>query len=127
MSARLLLDTYVAIKLLTDPDALPEPLRRTIEAADDVFVSAVTHWEIEIKVGLGKLPRPAASLPRALETMGVRELPIRADHTRPLATLPPHHRDPFDRMLVAQSLAEGLQLITPDRVLQRYGDNILLC
>ena len=126
MSARLLLDTYVVIKLLTDPDALPPSVRDAILAADDVFVSAVSHWEIEVKAGLGKLPRPAASLPRVLAEMGIRELPVRAEHVAPLGQLPDHHRDPFDRMLVAQSLVEGLCLVTTDRVLEHYGVPILV-
>lgn len=127
MRSRLLLDTYVVIKLLADPEGLSAETRMAVETADEAYASVASLWEIEIKVALGKIPRPSVSISKALARMGVRDLPILAAHTEPLAHLPPHHRDPFDRMLVCQAIAENLTLVTPDVFLQRYGVNLICC
>jgi len=116
---RLLLDTHVLIWWDEGARLRPEA-GRAIREADQVYVSAVTGWEIAIKVALGRLhPRRTAAV--AAADSGFEELPVRLAHGEVLAELPPHHRDPFDRMLVAQAKTERLTLVTRDRALGRYG------
>ena len=85
-----------------------------------VNVSVASAWEIEIKRALGKLEAPEA-LEEALASLGASVLPIRPAHAEALRALPLHHRDPFDRMLVAQARVESLVLVSPDPLLARYG------
>ncbi len=87
-------------------------------------VSAVTVWEAAIKRGLGKLDAPADLLPQ-LERAGVEVLPITARHADLVASLPPHHRDPFDRLLVAQATLEGLPLVSDDNSIRRYDVEVI--
>ncbi len=87
-------------------------------------VSAATIWEIAIKRGLGKLVAPGDLLSQ-LERSGVELLPVSARHADVVATLPPHHRDPFDRLLVAQAMTEGLTLVSGDADIGRYGVEVL--
>ena len=88
------------------------------------IVSAVTIWEAAIKRGLGKLEAPDDLLPQ-LERAGVELLPITARHADLVASLPPHHRDPFDRLLVAQAKIEGIPLVSDDQVLRRYDVEVV--
>lgn len=90
----------------------------------EVVVSAVTVWESAIKRGLGKLDAPTDLLAQ-LERAGVELLPITARHADRVAALPPHHRDPFDRLLVAQALAEGMPLASADGRLDAYGVDLV--
>ncbi|MBN1947465.1 MAG: type II toxin-antitoxin system VapC family toxin [Bradymonadales bacterium] len=121
----LLLDTCVLLWWLTDEPTLSNGARRSIEDGQNpVFVSAASIWEIAIKQGLGKLVLPA-DFREVLQEQPFSWLDIKADHAFRVRELPFHHRDPFDRMLVAQCLVEGLTLVTRDRVLSRYGLNIL--
>lgn len=89
-------------------------------AESDVLVSAVVIWEVAIKRQLGKLDAPPDLLDQ-LEQAGVALLPITPRHADRVGTLPPHHRDPFDRLLVAQAECDGLALVTADQDLHRYG------
>jgi PIN domain nuclease of toxin-antitoxin system len=115
---RLLLDTHVLIRW--DQGAkLSRSADRAIREADQVYVSAVSGWEIAIEQSLGRL-RTRRNPRVAVEKSGFEELPIRLRHAEGLADLPWHHRDPFDRLLVAQALAEGLILVTRDRVFPPY-------
>jgi Uncharacterized protein conserved in bacteria len=82
-------------------------------------VSAVSAWEVAIKIGLGRL-RPTRTVEQAAEESGFLELPITFRHAERVAGLPAHHRDPFDRLLVAQAELEGLTLVTRDPVFERY-------
>jgi PIN domain nuclease of toxin-antitoxin system len=91
---------------------------------DGVVVSAVTVWEVAIKRGLGKLDAPADLL-QQLEQARVELLPITARHADRVASLPPHHRDPFDRLLVAQATVEGLALVSSDGSLRDYDIDVL--
>jgi PIN domain nuclease of toxin-antitoxin system len=114
---RLLVDSHVALWWLADDPLLGSGCRRRIESADVVVFSAVTPWELGIRRELGKLEFPGA-LSTALIDSGFVELAISAVHAERAAVLPPHHRDPFDRMLVAQAQIEELVLVTADRSLQ---------
>lgn len=120
-----LLDTHVLLWLLAEPTRLSPAARRiVVDPGHVVHFSAVSAVEIAIKQSLGKLTAPAG-LGEELARRGFQELPLRYHHGETLATLPPHHQDPFDRMLVAQALAEDLILITHDRKLEPYGARVL--
>ena len=114
----LLLDTHVLI-WWDEGRRLTPAARRAIEMADAVYVSAASAWEIAIKTGLGLL-RPSRSIEQAAGESGFVELPIGFRHAERVRTLPPHHRDPFDRMLVAQAAVEELTLVTRDPMFARY-------
>ena len=116
----LLLDTHVLLWALASPERLGDETRRALESpANTVFASAVSAWEIEIKRNLGKLRAPT-DLEAEARVVRVTELPLRFAHVRALARLPNLHRDPFDRMLVAQAVADDLTLVTHDRRLLDY-------
>ncbi len=118
---RLLLDTHALLWALDDDDALDEAARNAIvDPRNDVFVSAISIWEISIKRSLGKLKAPG-DLISAVEASGFQELAVTFVHADHAGNLPPHHRDPFDRMLVAQAQVEGLTIVTHDRVIAKYG------
>jgi PIN domain nuclease of toxin-antitoxin system len=122
---RLLVDTHLLLWAAARSRRLPRPARELLEdTGNDVHFSAASLWEIAIKAALGKrgFTVDLAALRPALDDMGFVELPVTGAHAERLATLPPVHRDPFDRMLVAQSLAEPLILLTNDRALEGYGD-----
>lgn len=117
---QLLLDTHVVLWWQEDAPELRPDVRKAIASADVVFVSAASAWEVEIKRALGKLTIPAP-FSDAVSLNHFTELPITMRHTRAITALPLHHRDPFDRMLVAQALVEGCTLVTGDRALAPYG------
>lgn len=105
---------------LEDPAQLSEQTRIQIaDSAEAVFVSAATIWELEIKRSLGRL-RVEADLGEYCERSGFEELPVRFEHARAIAALPFHHRDPFDRMLIAQASVESLTIATADSEIRRY-------
>jgi PIN domain nuclease of toxin-antitoxin system len=114
----LLLDTHVLI-WWDEGRKLTGAARRAIEAADTVYVSAVSAWEVAIKTGLGRL-NPTRTVEQAVEESGFLELPITFRHAERVAGLPAHHRDPFDRLLIAQAEVEGLTVVTRDPVFGRY-------
>ena len=116
---RLLLDSHVALWWLEGADDLGPECTALIESADEVYFSAVTPWELGIKRALGKLDFPDG-LVAALEEAGFEALPVTASHADLAPTLPPHHRDPFDRMLVAQAQLEALRLVSADDSLAPY-------
>ncbi len=119
---RLLVDTQVFLWWLADSRQLPGEARRALGEADEVMVSTASLWEATIKIGLGKLHADVGELIGGIEASGFRELPIRAAHVATLAGLPLHHRDPFDRMLVAQAITEPLRLLTADSTLRQYSE-----
>lgn len=116
---RLLLDSHVVLWWLEDNNSLGSECRTLIERADEAFVSVVTPWELGIKRSLGKLSMPDG-LVEVLSSDGFQSLSITAAHAELAPALPAHHRDPFDRMLVAQAQLETLVLVTADDVLAKY-------
>ena len=116
---RLLLDTHVFIWWREKSPRLTRDAIVDIATADSVFVSIATAWEIAIKVSNGRLKVPGP-VGAAITHSRFTELPITADHVQRTTTLPHHHRDPFDRMLAAQALHEGLTLVTHDRAFAPY-------
>jgi PIN domain nuclease of toxin-antitoxin system len=115
----LLLDTHVLI-WWDEGRRIAAAARQAIEEADSVYVSAVSAWEVAIKTALGRL-RPTRTVEDAVSESGFLELPVTFRHAERVTGLPPHHRDPFDRMLVAQAAVEELALVTRDPVFARYG------
>jgi PIN domain nuclease of toxin-antitoxin system len=122
---RVLLDTHVLLWFVSDLDKIQAGARELIEdGANDVFVSVVSAWEIAIKQSLGKLdlPEPAeAWVPRVLKASGLEVLDIDLRSALRTRALPYHHRDPFDRLLVAQSLEHGLAFCSRDTHFEEYG------
>jgi PIN domain nuclease of toxin-antitoxin system len=120
-----LLDTHVWLWMLTAPDRLTTAARELIEDTNTVLLlSAASTWEIAIKYALGRLPIPEPPeryVPERMRTSGVDGLPIEHAHTLRVSALEAHHRDPFDRLLIAQSQLERVPLLTADRIFTRYG------
>ena len=117
---RLLLDTQALIWWDADDTRLGERARAGIQNADEVYVSAASAWEIAIKQALGRLEtrrRPADVVTEA----GFSPLPITFEHASAVGGLPPHHSDPFNRLLVAAAQIEGLTIVTSDQRFARYG------
>ncbi|CAN5322578.1 type II toxin-antitoxin system VapC family toxin [soil metagenome] len=128
MTVRLLLDSHVFMWLAQDEGRLLLPARDAIASAAEIFLSTVSIAELCIKSGLGKLilPGPVAADPAAgfrqlAQAMGVTILPLDVEPAAALNDLPHHHRDPFDRLLVAQAMVAGLTLVTHDRQLRHYA------
>lgn len=118
---RLLLDTHVLLWWCDDPNLISAPARNRISDPENiVFISAVSCWEIAIKRGLGKLQAPA-DLETVIAQCGFVELKISMSHALRTETLPQHHRDPFDRMLIAQADCESATLVSHDRIFEQYG------
>jgi PIN domain nuclease of toxin-antitoxin system len=123
-ASRLLLDTHVFLWWRGEPARLSPAVRSRIASADVVFVSAASAWEAAIKAALGRLELPD-TLEAGVLASGFERLPIAFSHAHRAGALPPHHGDPFDRMLVAQAQAEGLTLVTHDRLIEPYDVEIL--
>ena len=126
---RLLLDTHVLLWWHDQPARLTETAYDALNAVgNDVFISVVNGWEIQIKVQLGKLTlsKPLRILFQEEQaTNGFRLLPVTMDHVYALDSFPLHHRDPFDRLLIAQSYQEGLTLVTHDPKFSAYSVSLL--
>ncbi len=123
---RVLLDTHIFLWAVAGSPSLKAAARRQIESAEAAYVSAASIWEIAIKARLGKIEADADELVGAIEDSGFIELPVRAAHAAGVARLPPLHNDPFDRLLVAQAMAEPLRLLTADPVLVPYSELVML-
>ena len=122
---RLLLDTHVLLWWLGASDKLSASAGAAIDSQQaEVTVSVATAWEISIKQAKGRLTAPDG-LEEALADSGFRPLPIGLRHARLAGRLPEHHRDPFDRMLVAQAQLEGLTIVTRDPRIGRYDVHVL--
>ena len=122
---RVLVDTQVWLWMVADPDRLSRAARALVTSDDhELFLSAASAWEISIKYGLGKLTLPAPPaefVPTRMQATRVLPLAVTHVHAARVAELPLHHRDPFDRLLVAQAQAESLTLLTADAQLRPYG------
>lgn len=129
---RLLLDTHIAIWLAFESRQLPAEARRLIESADNqCWFSVVSIWEIAIKHRLQRGGRPAIPISgsqaaAAFPVIGLQALNVTTAHAEAVDSLPHHHGDPFDRLLVAQALAEPLRLVTVDNALAAYGEIVIL-
>lgn len=123
---RLLLDTHVVLWWLDDPTRISEAAKEAIRAPENAaYVSAATVWEIIIKQALGKLEAPSDLAP-ALRDCQFSPLPVTFEHAIAVRNLPLHHRDPFDRMLIAQATVDGLTIVTRDSDILRYPVSHLL-
>lgn len=121
---RLLLDTHCFLWWKTDDVRLAEAARQAIVDADLVFVSAASAWEVAIKARLGRIELDA-DFASGVTDSGFEGLLVRFEHAEETRALPDHHRDPFDRMLIAQARVEGLTLVTHDRQLEPYAVDLL--
>jgi PIN domain nuclease of toxin-antitoxin system len=118
---RVLLDTHLLLWALASPSKLSKKARQRIDSSE-VFASAASIWEISIKCALGKLEADPAEVLAAIEPAGFNHLTITGEHAAKVVELPPIHKDPFDRLLVAQARVEPMILLTDDGVLGGYGD-----
>jgi PIN domain nuclease of toxin-antitoxin system len=118
---RLLLDTHLLLWALSAPEKLTTRARQRIESSE-VYASAASIWEISIKCALGKLQADPNEVLAGIEPAGFNHLTIVGGHAAKVAELPPVHKDPFDRLLVAQARFEPMILLTDDEVLRAYGD-----
>ncbi len=115
----LLLDTHAVVWFLEGSDKLRSQARTAIESAERVYVSSATIWEMALKVARGRLEAPS-DFPDRLLDLGMLQLALEWEHARVAGGLPLHHRDPFDRMLVAQAIVERLTIVTRDEDITRY-------
>ncbi|SCG39823.1 type II toxin-antitoxin system VapC family toxin [Micromonospora halophytica] len=120
----LLLDTHVALWAITGDATLDTEFLDQLRHEPDIFLSPVSLWEITIKQSVGKLAGPP-DLAERVRDMGFRELPVTHAHAIAAGRLPPHHRDPFDRILVAQAITESLTLATRDASIALYDVDVL--
>jgi PIN domain nuclease of toxin-antitoxin system len=124
---KVLLDTHTFLWAIADERRLSPKARRLIASAE-TYWSVVSLWETLAKVAIGKIPLPqpaGAYLTRKLEFNGVRVLPVSLSHVLRVESLPLHHRDPFDRLLIAQSIEEGWPIVTADPWFERYPVDVI--
>ena len=117
---RVLLDTHILLWALTDDPRLSRKAQRLIEDAAEVYISSATFWEMAIKVGLGKLHIDLDQTRECCLESGFVELPITTDHAVTVKDLERHHKDPFDRLIVAVALNEPMRLVTADPQVAQY-------
>ncbi|CAH0440281.1 MULTISPECIES: type II toxin-antitoxin system VapC family toxin [Ralstonia solanacearum species complex] len=122
---RLLLDTHVFLWATSGDSKLTKAAQAVILNADEVFVSAASIWEISIKAALNKIEADVDALIAEIGAAGFRELPVTAAHAAAVRTLPDIHRDPFDRILVAQAITEPLRLMTVDDNVTKYTELVI--
>jgi PIN domain nuclease of toxin-antitoxin system len=119
-----LLDTHVWLWMLADPGRIrPDLLEELRDGRTRLLLSAASSWEIAVKWTIGRLPLPeppAVYVPERMRRSGIDGLPVEHRHALHVASLPPHHRDPFDRLLVAQAHLEGLPIVTVDPAFDAY-------
>jgi PIN domain nuclease of toxin-antitoxin system len=126
VTQRILLDTHALLWALSNPRRLPARLTRMLRQPEsDVYVSAVATWEIAIKSDLGRIDVQVAAVARAARDADFDELPVTIPHTLRLLDLPAHHRDPFDRLLIAQAVEERMAIVTHDPLFRRYPVSVV--
>jgi len=122
---RILLDTRILLWWLADDPRLPDPIRAAVaDGGNSVYISAISVAEIAIKSSLGKLESPG-DLAQAIDRSGLSHLPFTAEHAGHLSALPWHHRDPFDRMLIAQAVVESMTFASVDPACRSYDVRLL--
>jgi PIN domain nuclease of toxin-antitoxin system len=119
---KLLLDTHIYLWWVKDDRKLSKPARSLIMSAEEVYISSVSIWEATTKAQIGKLEVDPNDLINELDNSGFLELPLTMQHVAKLHTLPILHRDPFDRIIIAQAVSEPLTLITADTILGKYSE-----
>lgn len=127
---RLLLDTAIFLWSLDSFQKLNGRAQQALESGEEIFLSAASSWEIVIKWRLGKLNLPKAPrqlIPEAMTRFAVQALHVTHTHTVAVSELPDHHKDPFDRLLIAQAHSEGMALMTADSLCAKYPVNIFWC
>jgi len=122
---RLLLDTHAVLWLLAGDERL-RPALPILAQAESVHVSAASWWELAIKISLGRLHYSLADIRAGAAASGLLELPVTGPHSEALLRLPAHHKDPFDRMLVAQAMSEPMFLLTHDAQVAKYTELAIL-
>jgi PIN domain nuclease of toxin-antitoxin system len=126
---RILVDTQCWLWMAASPDRLSSRARSLVlTTGNELYLSSASAWEIAIKHGLGKLPLPEAPqryVPSRVDALRMWALPIDHSHALRVAALPPHHRDPFDRILVAQAQIEDLPILTADPIFDRYDVTVI--
>ena len=126
-----LIDTHVLLWNLFKPELLSSSAARILASrTDELFLSSATAWEIAIKSSTGKLRLPTppdAFVPTVMQEMNMIELAVTHKHALTVAALPWHHRDPFDRLLIAQARAENLVIMTSDRAFKQYDVEMIFC
>jgi PIN domain nuclease of toxin-antitoxin system len=123
---RLLLDTNVLLWTLAGDQRVEHLRDRITDDDNEIWVSTASFWEVAIKVGIGKLEVDLVEVRQAARESGFQELPVLGQHTEALVALPNHHKDPFDRLLVAQAASEPMRLLTSDLLLRQYGPHVEL-
>ncbi len=126
---RLLLDTHVFLWLLAEPERLGDRIDSLQDPGNQLFLSAASSWEIAIKVQIGRLELPddpKRYVPDRMRAIGAEPLPVQHTHALAVAELPPIHRDPFDRLLVAQARNQRLRIVTADAQITRYEVDALV-
>jgi PIN domain nuclease of toxin-antitoxin system len=122
---RLLLDTQMFVWVVINSKRLKSEARKVMDEASDIYVSAASIWEIAIKRRLRKLEGDPGELVDAIEASGFTALAISPRHASRVEQLPYYHRDPFDRLLIAQAICEPLRLLTADQALRSYSDLVI--
>lgn len=123
---RLLIDTHVFVWMTAEPERIGKAVQAALDdEANTVFVSAVSAWEIAIKRAVRQIDFPIETLDAIMDRAGFEPLPVTARHGIEAGGLPPHHRDPFDRMLIAQARIEDLVLVSDDRAFAPYEVRLL--
>ncbi|HUF20213.1 MAG TPA: type II toxin-antitoxin system VapC family toxin [Burkholderiales bacterium] len=124
---RLLADTHLLLWWLAGGVGLPKRARVLLaDPSNQIYFSAASIWEVSIKAALGKIVADPNEMLVALRSGGFEELPVWGRHASAVMLLPDHHRDPFDRMLIAQSMVEALVLLTDDSILSQYGATVIV-
>ena len=122
---RILLDTHILFWLLYDSKRLRKSTLKVLAASEKTFVSSATIWEIAIKVRIRKMDADIDKVIREVERRSLQSLPITFAHARQVAELDLRHKDPFDRLLIAQAITEGMHLLTADPQLKPYSDLVI--